>query len=113
MCGVCFGAEINRQNIKPKADYASDGNTFIKVNMICSEENTSLPNVKNNTFIQCNIINCILDGTNTFEKSLYTPEKIIPPVEITAEELDVRVKQLEKFITDNSLSIPAKAVSIE
>ena len=108
---VCLSAEINRQNIKPKADYKADGDTFFMVNMICAEENTSLPNVKNNMFIRCNIRNCILDETNTFSKSIYTPEVIIFPDEKTEDE--VRIYQLEKFITDNSLIVPIKEVSIE
>jgi len=102
MCGVCLAATISRQNIKPKADYASNGNMFFMVNMICEEENTSLPNVINNMFIRSNVINCLLDGSNTFDKSIYLPEKEI--VELNYyEELDARVKQLEKFITDEGL----------
>ncbi|MEA2036141.1 MAG: hypothetical protein U9O94_01430 [Nanoarchaeota archaeon] len=105
---LCFGATINRENIKPKADYKSDGNTFFMVNMTCAEENTVLANVKNNTFVRCNITNCILDESNTFEMSIYTPEQPEVIEVITYEDLEDRINQLETFITDNSLSVPAE-----
>ena len=107
---VCYGATISRENINADG-YVSDGNTFFMVNFTCSEENTVLANVKNNTFIRCNVKNCILDETNVFEKSNYVPEQPEVVVEDTYEELEARVVQLEKSLTDNSIAVPAKVVS--
>ena len=112
MCGVCWGANVERQNIKPKTTYKSSGNTFFMVNMTCAEENTVLPNVKNNTFVKSIIKNCILDGSNTFERSLYGPEEPEVIVEDTYEELEDRIIQLETFITDEGLTVPSKTLEL-
>ena len=104
---VCFAqAKISKENIHPKADYKAIGVEFYMTNLVCSVENTVLANVKNCKFIRCNIFNCILDGSNTFEKSIYYPDYNIQEPPKTEEEK--RVIQLEKFITDNALIIPAK-----
>ena len=107
---ICFGATISRENIKPKADYKANGDTFYMVNMTCAEENTVLSNVKDCTFVRSNIVNCILDETNNLTQSIYEPEQ---PAHVDAdsyETLVARVEQLETFIEDNSLVVPAKEV---
>ena len=105
----CFGAEISRQNIKPKADYTSDGDTFYMVNMKCAEENTSLSNVKNSKFIRCNIKNCILDDSNTFDRSLYVPEQPEVIEVKTYEELEVEVAELKADIVTKDATIKTLA----
>jgi len=109
---LAFGATISRVNITPKANYEADQEIFFMVNMTCERENTNLPKVTKNMFIRSRIINCILDDTNTFSKSIYLPEP--EPVELNDfEKLEKRTIQLEKFIRDNGLVVPAKVVPIE
>lgn len=112
MMGICVGAfaDVSKKNIRNVVDYSADGETFYMVNFTCAEENTVLPNIKNCTFIRSNITNCILDNSNTFEKSNYVPEQPEVIDEETVEELNDRIVQLETFITDNSLLVPIKAV---
>ena len=83
------------------------------VNIDCSQENTSLSNVKNSTFERCNIRNCILDESNTLIKSIYVPEKPEEIEEESVEELKARVTQLETFIESKSLKVPAKTVEVD
>ena len=105
----CLAKDYIKQNMKVDSKFVADGDYFYMVNFMCSEINTSLPNVKKSTFEKCNILNCVLDESNVFKQTRYDPEASKPvPKEDTPEEMKERIIQLETFIEDNSLIVPIK-----
>jgi len=102
----CFGAEISRKNLNvTNTNVVADGNTYYMCNFRCAEPNTVLPNVKNNTFVKSMVVNCLIDDSNTFERSIYRPE---PDPEIDSVEIIMikRIIQLQKYIKDNGGTVP-------
>ena len=103
----------SKENIVVDYKFTADGETFFMCNLKCATPKTTLSNVKNCTLEMCNLYGCEVDESNTLVRSNVvdtTPKEPEPTVEEQLETEKVRVLQLEKFITDNALSVPSKEV---